>query len=201
MRIQVTALLLLVLWVAACVSAPPERTQYLLRYDTAPAVPAASPASGKLKVGLGSVSVAAYLTQPGLALETAPNQLRLRAESSVGRAARRGAHPLSPGCNRRETRRRGGAADRIGAGLDAARRCLRRATARNDVRQRGPRGQLSDPVRGGRRAAGVPVRTVRPARKRGVRRVGGCRDAARRPTCGGHRGGAQVTAPIHGRCR
>ena len=76
MRMQVTALLLLVLWVAACVSAPPERTQYLLRYDTAPAVPAASPASGKLKVGLGSVSVAAYLTQPGLALETAPNQLR-----------------------------------------------------------------------------------------------------------------------------
>ena len=75
MRMQVTALLLLVLWVAACVSAPPERTQYLLRYDTAPAVPAASPASGKLKVGLGPVSVAAYLTQPGLALETAPNQL------------------------------------------------------------------------------------------------------------------------------
>ena len=60
MRMQVTALLLLVLWVAACVSAPPERTQYLLRYDTAPAVPAVSPASGKLKVCLGSVSVAAY---------------------------------------------------------------------------------------------------------------------------------------------
>ena len=76
MRMQVTGLLLLVLSVAACVSAPPERTQYLLRYDMASAVPAASPASGKLKVGLGSVSVAAYLTQPGLALETAPNQLR-----------------------------------------------------------------------------------------------------------------------------
>jgi len=56
-----------------CASAPAERTHYLLRYD---APPSAGETPRAVEVGLAPVSVAAYLAQPGVVVETGPNEVR-----------------------------------------------------------------------------------------------------------------------------
>ena len=70
MRVGLFSLLMLVV---GCAGAPPERTEYLLRFD--------SPAPEQLvphepRVGLRGVTVADYLRQPGLVVETGPNEVR-----------------------------------------------------------------------------------------------------------------------------
>ncbi len=71
MRVYAVTVLMLV--VAACASTPPDRTEYLLRYESPSGVEAV-PRQGAAR--LARVSVADYLTQPGLAVETAPNVVR-----------------------------------------------------------------------------------------------------------------------------
>ncbi|HJO23675.1 MAG: PqiC family protein [Myxococcota bacterium] len=64
---------LLLVFAVACASAPPPKTEYLLRYD---APPSAEVLPSRSRVGLRRVLVAAYLNQPGLAVETTENEVR-----------------------------------------------------------------------------------------------------------------------------
>ena len=64
---------LLLMFAVACASTPAAKTEYLLRYD----VPISEDLpSGTPRIGLRRVLVAAYLNQPGLAVETAENEVR-----------------------------------------------------------------------------------------------------------------------------
>ena len=63
----------LLVFAVACASAPPPKTKYLLRYD---APPSAEVPPSRPRVGLRGVQVAAYLNQPGLAVETAESEVR-----------------------------------------------------------------------------------------------------------------------------
>ena len=70
MRVGLSLLLLVVV---ACASTPPKKTEYLLRYD---APTSAEPKPGEPRVGLRGVTVADYLNQPGLMIETGPSEVR-----------------------------------------------------------------------------------------------------------------------------
>lgn len=54
-----------------CAGSPPETTYYLLRADAAPSVNLT-----ESDVGIGRIEVPKYIDQPGIVLETSPNELR-----------------------------------------------------------------------------------------------------------------------------
>jgi len=64
---------LLLLFAVGCASAPAAKTEYLLRYD---ASTSAESQPNEPRVGLRGVTVADYLNQPGLVVETGVNEVR-----------------------------------------------------------------------------------------------------------------------------
>ncbi len=73
MRTQSSRFGLMALVVLGCAGAAPETTRYLLPIETRAG---SAPLEIPVRIGLGRVTVASYLGQPGLAIETQPNEVR-----------------------------------------------------------------------------------------------------------------------------
>ncbi len=73
MKAAFPILLVFVLLAACAGTAPPPRTYYLMRANVSEGV---SRAEAPAAIALGSVDVAPYLSEPGLVLETATNEVR-----------------------------------------------------------------------------------------------------------------------------